>query len=107
MWDRKGYGRTWGRRRVVEYFTTKDAPEKEEPKSDPKGKGKVVDRGPDPQGGDGIRKMWEKFYTSRLEQFATMDYDALYLGYNLTTSGAICNQVLTTLCSHTLVQYVS
>ena len=51
--------------------------------------------------------MWEKFYTSRLEQFATMDYDALYLSYNLTTSGAICHQVLTTLCSHTLVQYVS
>ena len=36
---------------VIKLLTTKDAPE-EKPKSDPKGKGKAVDRGPeDPQGG--------------------------------------------------------
>ena len=34
---------------AVKLLTTKDAPE-EQPKSDPKGKGKAVDRGPDPQG---------------------------------------------------------
>lgn len=38
--------------KVIELLTTKDAPE-EKPKADPKGKGKAVDRGPDPQGGDG------------------------------------------------------
>jgi len=39
--------------RVIKLLTTKDAPE-EKPKSDPKGKGKAVDRGPeDPQAGDG------------------------------------------------------
>jgi len=40
--------------KVIKLLTTKDAPEEEEkPKSDPKGKGKAVDRGPeDPQGGD-------------------------------------------------------
>lgn len=39
--------------KVIKLLTTKDEPE-EKPKSDPKGKGKAVDRGPlDPQGGDG------------------------------------------------------
>lgn len=38
--------------KVIKLLTTKDAPD-EEPKNDPKGKGKAVDRGPDPQGGDG------------------------------------------------------
>ena len=43
--------------RVIKLLTTNDAPEEEEeeekPKSDPKGKGKAVDRGPaDPQGTD-------------------------------------------------------
>ena len=37
--------------KVIELLTTKDAPE-EKPEGDPKGKGKTVDRGPDPQGGD-------------------------------------------------------
>jgi hypothetical protein len=40
------------RAEVIKLLTTKDAPE-EKPKSDPKGKGKAVDRGPDPQEGDG------------------------------------------------------
>ena len=38
--------------KVIELLTTKDIPE-EKPKDDPKGKGKAVDRGPDPQEGDG------------------------------------------------------
>jgi len=38
--------------KVIELLTTKDVPE-EKPKDDPKGKGKAVDRGPDPQEGDG------------------------------------------------------
>lgn len=38
--------------KVIKLLTTKEAPE-EKPKSDPKGKGKAVDRGPDPQGSDG------------------------------------------------------
>ena len=38
--------------KVIKLLTTKEAPE-EKPKSDPKGKGKAVDRGSDPQGSDG------------------------------------------------------
>jgi superfamily I DNA and/or RNA helicase len=38
--------------KAIKLLTTKDAPE-ETPKSDPKGKGKAVDRGPDPQNGGG------------------------------------------------------
>ena len=38
--------------KVIELLTTKEAPE-EKPKSDLKGKGKAVDRGPDPQESDG------------------------------------------------------
>jgi len=39
---------------VIELLTTKDTPEEELPKGDPKGKGKAVDRGPDhPQEGEG------------------------------------------------------
>jgi len=38
--------------RVIKLLTAKDTPE-EKPKSDPKGKGKAVDRGPDPQEDDG------------------------------------------------------
>ena len=39
--------------KVIKLLTTKDVPAEEEPKKDPKGKGKGVDRGPDPQGSDG------------------------------------------------------
>ena len=45
--------------KVIKLLTTKDAPE-EKPKSDPKGKGKAVDRGPDPQEGDGASGSKEK-----------------------------------------------
>ena len=45
--------------KVIKLLTARDGPE-EKPKSDPKGKGKAVDRGPDPQqgsdGGSGSKK---------------------------------------------------
>ena len=37
---------------VIKLLTTKEAPEEEKPKSDPKGKGKAVDRGPEPEGAE-------------------------------------------------------